>query len=302
MTRKQSAVVKQDMARAVRLEWTTIGAMASVLGVMTMAMGGSGAFRTALIEDWLSLIPAVVFLLSAHFEGKRPNARFPYGYHRANSLAFLVAAVALAAVGTLLLFESLMTLVKAEHPTIEPIRLFGREIWSGWVMIGALLYSAIPPMILGRIKQPIAERLHDKVLHTDALMQRADWMTGLAGIVGIFGVGLGYWWADASAAAFIAAGIVRDGFRSLRIATAELNDGTPRSLDSDSLSPDAVAIRKALEARFTGSHVLLRETGRYIRAEVVGPAAPRRFSVDALDIPGLEHRWRLESVSFQPEV
>jgi len=301
MTGGRGAGIKKDMDRAIRLEWITIGAMATVLAVMTMALGGSEAFRTALFEDWLSLIPAIVFLLSAHFEGKRANARFPYGYHRANSLAFLVAAVALAGVGGLLLFESIMTLVKAEHPTIEPIRLFGHDIWSGWIMMGALLYSAVPPMILGRMKQPIAERLHDKVLHTDALMQRADWMTGLAGIVGILGVGFGYWWADASAATFIAAGIVRDGLRTLRIAAAELNDGTPRALDSDSIAPDAVLIRKALETRFPGSQALLRETGRYIRAEVVGAAAPKRFSADDLDIPGLEHRWRLESVSFQPK-
>ena len=27
-------------------------------------------------------------------------------------------------------------------------------------------------------------------------MQKADWMTGVAGIVGIIGVGFGFWWAD----------------------------------------------------------------------------------------------------------
>jgi hypothetical protein len=39
---------------------------------------------------------------------------------------------------------------------------------------GALTYSIVPPVILGRMKLPLAKRLQDKVLHTDAMMQKAD--------------------------------------------------------------------------------------------------------------------------------
>lgn len=292
--------VAAKLKRAERLEWLTIGWMASVLAVMTLAMGGSAAFATALFEDWLSLIPAIVFLIAARLERRPPTARFPFGLNRANSLAFLIAAVALTAVGSLLLFESLMTLVKAEHPTIAPVTLFGQPVWSGWVMIAALTYSVIPPMILGRMKGPVAKELHDKVLHTDALMQRADWQTGLAGIVGILGLGLGYWWADATAASFISLSIVHDGLRSLRIATAELADGAPRAIDSDEIAPDAQAVHDWLRERFPGARIELRETGRYIRAVVIGAEPPSGFDPDAEDIPGLKDRWRLERVSFSP--
>jgi hypothetical protein len=44
----------------------------------------------------------------------------------------------------------------------------------------------------------------------------------------------------------------------------------------------------------------MRETGRFIRAEVVGTAAPKGFSIDTLEIDGLECRWRLDSVAFRP--
>jgi hypothetical protein len=46
--------------------------------------------------------------------------------------------------------------------------------------------------------------------------------------------------------------------------------------------------------------VLLRETGRYIRAEVVGAAAPKDFDLTKFEIEGLECPWRLDSVAFRP--
>jgi len=49
--------------------------------------------------------------------------------------------------------------------------------------------AVLEQVIQGRMKLPIAEKLRDKVLHTDALMQKADWQTGLAGILGIVGIG-----------------------------------------------------------------------------------------------------------------
>ncbi len=35
--------------------------------------------------------------------------------------------------------------VLAEHPTIGTVMLFGHTVWLGWLMIAALLYSAVPP-------------------------------------------------------------------------------------------------------------------------------------------------------------
>ncbi len=292
--------IEPDLARGIRLEWWTLAWMSSIVAVMVFASGGSQAFRTALIEDVLSLIPAIVFLVATRFERRQPNPRFPYGFHRVQSLAFLIAAVTLSAVGAFLLYESILTLVMQEHPSLPPVKLFGEHIWSGWVMIAALTYSAIPPFILGRLKHPVATELHDKVLHTDALMQKADWMTGLAGIAGIIGIGFGLWWADAVAAGFISFSVLYDGLRSLRIATAELIDGAPRALDSGEIADDAKAVRRWLGKQFPGSRICMRESGRYICAEVKGVTPPKAIDPKAADIPGLDDQWRLETISFKP--
>lgn len=285
-----------DLDRARRLEWWTIGWMASVIAVMGVTMQSSQAMRSAWVEDLLSLVPPIVFLIAARFERRDPTPMFPFGFQRVNSLAFLVAAVALTIVGASLLVEAGMTLIKQERVTIGLVTLLGVQLWAGWLMIAALAYSIVPPVILGRMKLPVARRTFDKVLHTDAMMNKADWQTGLAGIGGIVGLGFGLWWADAVAAGAISLSILTDGIRAVRIATAELIDGAPRALDKDHIGEDALALESELKRHFDAETVCLRETGRFIRAEISlapGQAPP------PVDPPRADPDWRLAEISIR---
>lgn len=291
--------ILSDVKYAERLEWWTLFWMSIVILVMWLTMGASQAMKSAVIEDILSLVPAIVFLIAARWERRDPNPRFPFGYRRGHSLAFLIAATALLSVGAFLAYEGVTTLLKQEHPTVGGITLFDHTVWLGWLMIAALLFSIVPPVILGRIKQPVAERIKDKVLHTDALMQRADWQTGVAGIAGILGIGFGWWWADASAALFIALSIIKDAVGALNQAVAELLDGTPRKLESNELSEDAERLITTLRQRYGDVSVRLRETGRYIDAEVDCPS-PDNIPT-AADLMGEKLAWRLAALSFRPE-
>lgn len=291
--------IRRDFAYAKRLEWWTLGWMATVVAAMFLTMGQSQAMRSALFEDVLSLVPAITFLIAAWLEPRAPTKKYPFGFVRVNSLAFLVAAVALTSVGAFLMYESAMTLLRGERPTVPPVVLFGHSIWLGWLMIAALAWSVVVPMILGRMKLPVAARLRDKVLHTDALMQKADWQTGLAGIVGVIGIYFGYWWADSGAALFIAFSILRDGLANMGIAAAELLDGVPRKLDSSDVSPEAERLQRRLEALWPQGKVKLRESGRYIIATVEG-VSPPLAPPEPADLMGDDPAWRLARLSFTP--
>ncbi len=292
--------IRADMKAARNLEWWNIFWTITYVAVLGLAMGGSQAMRTAWIEDILGLIPPIVFLISERYERRAANSRFHYGYDRVNGLGFLVAAVALTAVGLLLLKDAIAHLLAQEHVTVGTTRILGHDVWLGWFMLAAQAYACIPPFIIGHKELPLATRLRDKLIHTDALMNKANWQTGVAGFLGVALLGFGLWWADAVAAAIISIGIVWDGWRALKVAIAELNDGVPHELEGGHRAKDAKAIEKALKARFPGSQVLLRETGRYIRAEVVGASPPKDFDIDKLDIPELECRWRFDSIAFRP--
>lgn len=289
----------EPMARAIRLQWWHMAFMVSTVVVMGSVLGQSQTMKTAWVEDMLALVPTGAFLIAAWLERKDRTARFPFGFARANGLGFFVSAAALAAVGLILLFESVATLIAAEHPAVGSVRLFGHDVWFGWPMIAAQLYSLIPPLYFGRRLLPIARALNDKLLHTDALMNKANWLTGLAGIGGVIGLGLGWWWADAVAAAIISIDIVHDGIKALRASTAELVDGAPRGLASNHVADDARALHAALDARYPGATVLMRETGREIRVEILG-VRPDGDPPTLDDLwPGPPDRaWRLAQVTF----
>ena len=300
MTTPYPAHVEEGIAKARKLEYWTLAWLCTVIPLMFLVMGSSQAMKTVWIEDMLGFVPPIVFLISARLERKAPTRAFPFGFRRVNGAAFVIAATALTLMGVYLLVEAVMTLVMKEHPTVSTMRLFGRDIWMGWPMIAVLLWGSVPSMILGRMKLPVARLINDKVLHTDADMQKADWMTGLAAIAGITGIGFGYWWADAAAAGLISFGILHDGIGQLRAASAELIDGAPRELEEDKVSVEAEALRAELRRRFPGAPVRLRETGRVICAEVVARTPEAPIDLDAL-WPGERSRaWRFANLSFAP--
>lgn len=220
-----------QLRRAVRLQWWSIGLLTSIILAMGLTMGASQAMRTAWAEDALSLVPPIAFLVAVRVRSRAPDARYPYGRHRVVSIAFLVAATTLCAFGLLLLENAVTTLLRREHPTIGFVNVLGHQLWLGWLMMIALAYSVVPPLVLGHMKLPIARRLHAKVLHADANMNKADWMTGLAAMGGIVGIGFGLWWADAVAAGAISYSVLADGFRAMRTVVGDLMDHAPRPVD-----------------------------------------------------------------------
>ena len=258
------------LRRARILEWVTLGYMASAVAVLGVVMGQSQTMKAAWAEDMLSLIPPAAFLISSHYCRRPPTKDFPYGYHRSTSIAFLVAALALLTMGLYLLIDNSIKLVRAEHPTIGSVELFGRPIWLGWVMLAALAYTGIPPVFLGRAKLGPAERLHDKTLHADATMNRADWMTVAAATLGVAGIGIGWWWADAVAALVISLDVIKDGLQNVRSVIADLMDREPHKVDHS--GPDEVPGRLVEElgklSWVAAADVRLRENGHVYFGEV----------------------------------
>jgi cation diffusion facilitator family transporter len=291
--------------KAVRLEWITIGYLISAVILLALTLGQSQAMKAAWLEDLLSLLPPTAFLIAARIRKRDADAKFPWGLHRAVTVAYLFAALALLVLGVVILLDSAMKLVTAEHPPIGVIQLFGKEIWLGWVMIGALTYSALPAVFLGRAKLKLADELHDKVLYADAKMNKADWMTASAAIVGVAGIGLGLWWADAVAAMFISFDIARDGSSNVRAAVHDLMDARPRRHDSREFHPIVERMTEELAKCdwVEDAAVRLREEGHVFTGEVLLVPATEENLLERLDdlaghLRSLE--WKLYDIVVVP--
>lgn len=256
--------------KAVKLERWTIAYIISVVIIMYITMSSSQAMKAAWLEDVLSMVPAICFLVAGSYHDKDPNDRFPFGYHRAYSIAYQLGAFALLAIGVYIFYDSVSSLLKGERPTIGGIKVMGFYTWKGWLMIAALLWSALPAMLLGYKKINPAKKLHNKILFTDASTQKADWQTAAAAILGIIGIGFGWWWADSVAACFISLSVIYDGWKRTYGAVQDLIDEVPTLLETGGVHPLVKQVHETVTAHDSvkDARVRMREAGEIFFTEV----------------------------------
>jgi len=298
--------IQRAARRAVVLEWATIGWLVLTVSLVALVMGSSQAMKAAWIEDLLSFIPPIAFLIALRVSRRRPTRERPYGDHRAVGVGHLVSAVALTTLGLVLVVDSAVGLLRGEHPAIGTMEVFGHAVWQGWLMMAVMLFSTPGSVILGRMKMKAAEQLHDRVLYADADMNRADWQSQLATVAGVAGVGLGLWWFDAAAAVFVGAGILKDGWSNLHHAVRNLADRRATTIDGARPHPLIDRAERVAWAtpwvRHAGARV--RDEGHVFHVEMfvvpqhgadvtVGRCAELRGRLQELD-------WKLEDVVVVP--
>ncbi|HKH92788.1 MAG TPA: hypothetical protein VKA54_13360, partial [Gemmatimonadaceae bacterium] len=125
---------------------------------------------------------------------------------------------------------------------------------------------------------------HSKALRAEADMNRAEWLSEAAAILGITLVAFGLWWGDAAAAAFISIEIVRDGWKNIRQVIGDMMDESPTELGKRKLEPLPKRLRD--EARqlpwVKDAASRLREHGHTVTGEVF--IVPRSDSMSADDL------------------
>ncbi|WP_336502473.1 cation transporter [Microbacterium paraoxydans] len=294
---------QQDtLRRAIRYEWFTLAFLAVAITGVYLVMGSSQAMKAAWIEDLLSLAPPIAFLVAVRIIAKPPTAKYPYGFFRSVGVAHLVAGVALFAMGAFLLVDSVIGLVSGDRPPIGSVQVFGHVIWSGWLMMGMMALTIPLPIYFGRVKMRLAKDLHNKVLYADADMNKADWMTAAGSIVGVGGIGLGLWWADAAAATFIAGSILWDGWRNTRAAITDLMDTRATTFDDEKPHPDSHAVLDHLRTLpwVRDVAVRTRDQGQFFHVEAfivpVGDALPSLADLDRARQECHELDWKLVDV------
>jgi len=296
---------RQVLRRAVKWQFFTIGYTACTITVVALVLGQSQAMKTAWIEDMISLLPQVSFLIALLFTRRPPNRDHPYGWHRAMGVGHLLAGAALLIIGGRLAFDAVVHLVTAEQPKIDDIELFGHPIWLGWLMVGVMAVIIIGPFIYGHAKAKLAPVLHNKLLAADADMAKADWQTNVASIVGVLGLGIGWWWLDGVAALFISVGIIWDGLRNCSSAIQDLMDRRARNYDDTQPHELRRPIFEFLASQpyVSDAGIRMRDEGQVFHVEVYVAFADEQVTLDRLDAisAGIyELDWKLHDIVVVP--
>jgi cation diffusion facilitator family transporter len=296
---------RQLLDRSRKLAWLSIGLLTSAAGFMALTLGQSQAMKTAWISDLLSLIPPIALLVAMRFELRSPTVQFPFGYSRAISVSFLATSSVLTLFGFMLFIDAAMKLVAGERPPIGTLVVAGHQIWAGWLMIAALAYSLACGFVIGKLKEPVAAKLHDKALHAEAQMNRDEWMSEGAAIAGLLLVAFGRWWGDAVSAALISLLIIRDGWSSVKEVIRDLMDEAPTTLGEQGLDELPAKVSQAAERMewVARAQVRLREHGRMITGDVLvvprdDADLTRRIARAAEELTALD--WRLHALVVMP--
>ncbi|GEC77032.1 hypothetical protein GCM10010213_26370 [Microbacterium maritypicum] len=172
-------------------------------------------------------------------------------------------------------------------------------------MVAVMVLVVPGPFFYGHAKAKIAPDLHNKILYTDADMAKADWTTTVASIVGVLGIGIGWWWLDGAAALFISLGIVWDGYKNTRSAVLDLIDQRARSYDDAEPHPLMMRIVRDLEAQpwVRAASVRMRDMGQVFHVEAFIVPAHGRVRLDRIEsararIADLD--WKVQDVVVVP--
>jgi divalent metal cation (Fe/Co/Zn/Cd) transporter len=136
-------------------------------------------------------------------------------------------------------------------------------------------------------------------------MNKADWLTAGAAMVGIVGIGFGLWWADSAAAALISLDILKDGAQNLRRAVADLMDETPTTVDRDATDPvrdELLSMLKGLDW-VEGAEVRLREEGQVYFGEafvVSSDSANLTQNIEDASKKARALDWRVQDLVIMP--
>lgn len=194
--------MRSPLSDALRVSWVCVawslasGVASLVVGLIagSLSLGGLGA--SVLVDVVSSAV------LIWRFRHERAAGAFP---ERAEQRAQVVAASGLLVIGVALTVSAVQHLATGVHPHVPALAL---------ALAGANL--VVLPM-LARWKYRVAAAVGSLALRTDAHITMVGTATSAVTGIGLgLDRGLGWWWADATAALVIAAVAANQGRRALR--------------------------------------------------------------------------------------
>ncbi|GLZ14061.1 cation efflux system protein [Actinomadura sp. NBRC 104425] len=263
----------ESSAEGMRALWISVAGLGltTVLQALVVVVSGSVALLGDTLHnaaDALTAVPlAVAFLV-----GRRPpTRRYTYGYGRAEDLAGIVIAVAIAASAVGAGYAAVQRLT---HP--QPVSHLGAVALAG-------LVGFVGNELVARYRIRVGRRIGSAALVADGLHARTDGFTSLAVLLGAGGASLGWTWADPVVGLVITAAILL----VLRQAAREIWRRLMDAVDP-ALVERAETVLAATPGVLGVGQVRLRWVGHRLRAEcdvVVDPGldvvAAHRVAVDA---------------------
>ncbi|MBI2862678.1 MAG: cation diffusion facilitator family transporter, partial [Chloroflexi bacterium] len=251
--------VRRGVEATTRLELIALALTIGSMLVRIWTKGESTAMFASIMEDATEMLAPVAVLLTFALEGRPATPLHPFGYQRIGSLSFLVAALALLALGTVVGWDAMSELMSGVEKHFGNTQILGWEVWQGWVMIVILFVTSLVMVPVATTKIRLVREVQLEALKADMLSNISHIVVAWGAALGIFLTRFGWGWADPLMALVIGLAIFWEGYRQLRGAVSELIDIAPDPVVMEHLSQVVTA-----KPWVRGHYWLARKDGRFI--------------------------------------
>ena len=204
--------------RIVSASWIAISAngVLAVAKVVVGMVGGSYAVISDGIDSGADILASLLTLVTAHIMSRPPDAKFPFGYSRADTLATKVLSFIIFFAGIELVIESIRHMAAGVH---SPLPTTGAFIVTGVSLVGKIG--------LAFFLRRLGKKVDSKMLIANGRNMQGDVGISLVVIVGLVLVQLtGIRQIDTIAALLVSVWIIRVAVVIFFETNTELMDGT----------------------------------------------------------------------------
>lgn len=206
-----------DIKQKVALSSIAASAGLTVAKAVVGVMSGSLALLSEAAHSFIDLGATVMTYFAVRISGKPADAEHHYGHGKVESVSALIETALLFVLAGVVIWEAVKRLMSAQPPQVEA---------TPWAFAVIALSIAVD-FFRARVLYRTAEKTSSHALAADALHFDSDMWSSLAVLVGLFGITLGYSWADSIAAMAVSVMICIAGWRLGRRTIDTLTDTAP---------------------------------------------------------------------------
>lgn len=217
MEPKTQGIETDRSLRIVRASWLGIigNGLLSILKISAGLISGSFAVVSDGIDSANDIVTSLVTLISARVAARKPTARFPYGYTRADTVATKLLSFVIFFAGAELIISAVRHIMSQE-PTELPSSL---AVYVTLVSIAAKIFLAYYKITVGR-------RVNSSMLVADGKNMQNDVVISVAVLAGlsashVFAMPV----LDSITALAVSVWIIRVAFKIFMESNTELMDG-----------------------------------------------------------------------------
>ncbi|WP_047986120.1 cation diffusion facilitator family transporter [Ornithinibacillus californiensis] len=195
--------------------WISIFAYLFLSGAKLIVayIGDSDALWADGLNNSTDVVASIAILIGLRISQKPPDQNHRYGHYRAETIASLLAAFIMVAVGLQVIFSTIGKMFETQ--IAKP------DMLTAWTALGAALVM----FFVYRYNLSLSRKVNSSALYAASQDNRSDALVSIGAFIGIIGAQFGLYWLDPLAGLIVGIIICKTAWDIFKDSTLSLTDG-----------------------------------------------------------------------------